>query len=103
MGIRDTNRLLPSNRLVFDLRVNAELRARFQDPGQFEAVLDEYRLSEDEKMLLRERDIGRIGELGLHPYLLPQLSRLFYGTANNTNDSAAARHYARHIVDPAAK
>lgn len=98
MGIRDTNRLLPSNRLVFDLRVNAELRARFQDPARFESVLEEYHLSDDEKMLMRERDIGRFEELGLHPYMLPQLSRLFYGAAHNTNDSAAARHYARHIV-----
>jgi hypothetical protein len=100
MGIRDTNRVLPTNRLVFDLRVDAGLRARFQDPAAFEGVLAEYGLSEDEKMLLRERDIGRIGELGLHPYMLPQLSRLFYGAARNTNESNAAQHYKRHIVDP---
>ena len=101
MGVRDTNRLLPLNRLVFDLRIDAGLRVRFQDAGSFEAVLDEYELSEDEKMLLRERDIGRIGELGLHPYMLPQLSRLFYGGKRNTNESTAAQHYKRHIVDPA--
>lgn len=99
MGVRDTNRLLPSNRLVFDLRIDAELRRRFKDPDQFEAVLEEYHLSDDEKMLMREHDVGRIGELGLHPYMLPQLTRLFYGTSHNTNDSAAARHYRRSVIE----
>ncbi|MDE3077414.1 MAG: hypothetical protein KGJ86_18505 [Chloroflexota bacterium] len=99
MGVRDTVRTLPANRLVFDLRIDAELRRRFEDPATFEGVLSEYGLSDDEKMLFRERDIARIGQMGLHPYMLPQLSRLFYGTAHNSNDSRAAQQYKKAIVD----
>ena len=40
---------------------------------------------------------SRLGELGVHPYFLPQISRLFKGGGYNHNDSEAARLYAEKM------
>jgi hypothetical protein len=98
MGIDNLDRTLPSNRLVFDLRRNRTLRQRFQQ--NIEPVMEEYALSEAEKSAWRTEDIGWLSRAGVHPYFLPQISRLFHGTAYNHNNSEAAQVYARHMVDP---
>lgn len=97
MGIRDVNRLLPSNRLLFDLRRERPLFDRFQ--LDMESVMAEYRLSEEEKEVWRSRDIKRLSELGAHPYMVPQFTRLFFGSAYNSNDSEAARQYRTAILE----
>lgn len=51
----------------------------------------DYALSEEEKRALREVDLRRPGELGVHPYSLPQAARLFRGAGHNHNESDAAR------------
>jgi hypothetical protein len=99
MGINDLDRTLASNRLVFDLRRDRTLRQRFQQ--NMEPVLDEYALSDAEKTAWRNEDIAWFAHAGVHPYFLPQISRLFHGTAYNHNNSEAAQVYARHMVDQA--
>jgi len=101
MGIRDINRLLKTNRLIFDMRRDVTLLRRFQ--SDMEAVMEEYGLTEEEKEALRARDLTRLSEMGVHPYMVPQTSRLFYGSAHNSNDSEAAQKYKAAIVDEAAK
>jgi hypothetical protein len=96
MPIADVDRTLPSNRLVFDLRRDRRLRERFQQ--NMEPVLDEYRVSADERRAWREEDIGWFAAAGVHPYFLPQISRLFHGGAYNHNSSEAAQTYAKHMV-----
>jgi hypothetical protein len=44
------------------------------------------------------QDIRKLAELGLHPYFLPQVSRLIEGSAYNHNDSPAARLYAKKLL-----
>ena len=34
-------------------------------------------------------------DLGVHQYYIPQILRLFFGTANNTNASPALERYKR--------
>ena len=97
MGIYDTDRTLPSNRMVFDVRRDMALYRRFRQ--NLEPVMEEYRLGEEEKAAWREQDIRRLGELGVHPYFLPQITRLFHGGGYNFNDSEAARMYARNMID----
>ena len=96
MPIADVDRTLPSNRLVFDLRRSRRLRERFQQ--NIEPVLDEYKLSEDERRAWRAVDIAWLARAGVHPYFLPQISRLFHGGTYNHNNSEAARTYAKHMV-----
>jgi hypothetical protein len=61
-------------------------------------VMTEYGLSEAEKQAWRRQDIRTLAELGLHPYFLPQVSRLIEGSAYNHNDSPAARLYAQKML-----
>lgn len=97
MGIANTKRELPSNRMIFDARRDPALYARFAD--KFEDIMEEYGLSEDERQAFRDLDIKRLGELGVHPYFLPQVSRLFHGGGYNHNKSVAAQVYGRSVVD----
>ena len=97
MGINDTDRTLPSNRMVFEVRRDMALYRRFRQ--NLEPVMEDYGLGEDEREAFRARDLKRLGELGVHPYFLPQISRLFHSSVDNYNDSEAARLYAEHMVD----
>jgi hypothetical protein len=95
MGILQTDRTLPANLLVFDVRRDARLRERFVN--DLEGLMAEYGLSDAERTALREIDIRKLGELGMHPYFLPQVTRLFKGAGYNHNQSAAAQLYAEKM------
>jgi hypothetical protein len=95
MGIRDTDRTLPSNRMVFELRRDAQAYEEFR--RDLEASMQRYGLSAQEKQAWREVDLATLARLGLHPYFLPQVSRLFKGGGYNHNDSDAARLYAEKM------
>lgn len=96
MSILNTDKTLPANKLIFEVRRDAALRERFAKdlPG----LMRDYGLSEEEQRALREADLKRLSELGVHPYFLPQVSRLFKGAGYNHNDSAAARLYAENML-----
>lgn len=96
MGIADVDPTLPSNRMVFEVRRDGELLQRFHE--NLEALMTEYRLSDEEKQAWRTADLGKLGKLGLRPYFLPQVSRLFLGTGYNHNRSAAAQLYAEKML-----
>ena len=96
MGIRNADRTLPPNRLVFEVRRDMAKFHRFR--GDPESVMAEYGLSEAERQAWRMQDIRRLAELGLHPYFLPQVSRLIEGGAYNHNESPAAQLYARKML-----
>jgi hypothetical protein len=96
MGIMQTDRTLPANRLIFEVRRDAALRARFRD--DLEGLMADYGLSAVEQKALREVDLQTLSDLGVHPYFLPQVSRLFKGAGYNHNDSAAAQLYAEKML-----
>lgn len=96
MSIMNTDRTLPSNRLVFEVRRDAAKRKRFLE--DLEGLMADYGLSGEEKAAFRAVDIKRLGELGVHPYFLPQVTRLFKGAGYNHNDSAAAKLYAEKML-----
>lgn len=95
MGIQNVDRTLPSNQMVFDLRRDADKYRLFQ--ADIERVMQDYGLTEAERLAWRGMDIARLAELGVHPYFLPQISRLFKGGGYNHNDSEAARLYAEKM------
>ena len=96
MGIMDTDRTLPANRLIFEVRRDRALLERFAT--DLDGLMSDYGLSEVEKKALREIDLKTLADLGLHPYFLPQVSRLFKGSGYNHNDSAAAQLYASKML-----
>ena len=93
----DTDRTLPANTLIFEVRRDRRLLERFAN--DLEALMSDYGLTEAEKKALREVDLRKLADLGLHPYFLPQVSRLFKGTGYNHNESAAAQLYASKMLD----
>ncbi len=96
MGIMDTDRTLPANRLVFEVRRDRALLERFA--SDLEGLMADYGLSEAERKAFREIDLQALAALGLHPYFLPQVSRLFKGSGYNHNESAAAQLYAAKML-----
>ena len=96
MGILDTDRTLPTNTLIFEVRRDRKLVERFA--SDLEGLMSDYGLSAEEKKALREVDLRKLADLGLHPYFLPQVSRLFKGTGYNHNESAAAQLYASKML-----
>lgn len=97
MSILNTDRTLPANKLIFEVRRDAAKRERFRN--DLEGLMRDYGLSEEEKRALREADIRRLGEMGMHPYFLPQVTRLFKGAGYNHNQSEAARLYAEKMLN----
>lgn len=95
MPIADVDRTLPSNRLIFEVRRDMNLFRKFR--ADLEGTMTAYGLSEEEKSAWRKVDIARLAQLGVHPYFLPQVSRLFHGGAYNHNDSTAAKVYADNM------
>lgn len=96
MGILDTDKTLPTNTLVYEVRRDPALLARFST--DLEGLMRDYGLSEAEKRALREVDLMALGALGVHPYFLPQIARLFKGAGYNHNESDAARLYAEKML-----
>lgn len=88
---------LPTNRLIFDVRRDNDVWPHFKE--RLEDLMERYGLSAPEREALRNVDVRRLGELGVHSYFLPQITRLFHGAANNTALSAAAQAYRQSFGD----
>ena len=43
------------------------------------------RASREEYEALRDKDVRRLNEMGVHQYYIPQILRLFYGASANSN------------------
>lgn len=97
MPIANTRRDLPANRMIFEVRRDPAKYKVFAE--KYEDIMEQYGLSEDERQAFRDLDLVRLGELGVHPYFLPQVSRLFHGAGYNHNKSAAAQAYGRSVVE----
>ena len=95
MGILNTDRTLRSNQMVFELRREPAKYAAFK--ADLEGTMAAFGLSEAERTAWRNVDIAELARLGVHPYFLPQISRLFKGGDYNHNDSDAARLYAEKM------
>ena len=96
MSILDTDKTLPTNKMIFEVRRDPALRERLR--SDLEGLMADYGLSEKEKAAFRSVDLKRLGELGVHPYFLPQVSRLFKGAGYNHNESDAAQLYAEKML-----
>jgi protocatechuate 4,5-dioxygenase alpha chain len=68
---------LASHDLIQDLKWDPRLRERFKRDEA--SVLDQYDLKPEERRAIEQRDFRRLYDLGIHPYLGGQLSRLIYG------------------------
>jgi aromatic-ring opening dioxygenase LigAB LigA subunit len=66
-------------------------------------VAREFGLSQAEYEAIRDKDVRRMRDLGVHQYYIPQILRLFFGSSNNSNASAALECYKRAFPDEFAR
>src|SRR5215470_5286747 len=95
------DKTLPLNEMIFYVRRDAALRARWQT--DLAGLAREFGLSAAEYEALRDKDVRRLHDLGVHQYYVPQILRLFYGATANANSSAALEAYHRAYPDESAR
>ena len=87
------DKTLPLNEMIFHVRRDAGLRARWLT--DLDGLAREFGLSREEHDALRDKDVRRLHELGVHQYYVPQILRLFYGASANANSHPALQAYRR--------
>src|SRR4051794_37548589 len=87
---------LQTHVLVQDLKRDRSLREQFKDDEA--AVLDRYDLKPEERQAILDRDFRSLFVLGVHPYLLGQLSRLIHGTVEGAGSSEASVALVRSLT-----
>ena len=86
---------------LFYVRRDPALRARWLT--DLEGLAREFGLSRAEYEAIRDKDPKRLMDLGVHQYYVPQILRLFFGAAHNTNASAALECYKRAFPEETAR
>ena len=92
-NVERCDKTLPLNEMIFYVRRDAALRARWLT--DLEGLAREFGLSAGECDALRAKDVRRLHDLGVHQYYVPQILRLFHGAAQNTNASPALELYKK--------
>ena len=87
------DKTLPLNEMMFYVRRDRDLRDRWL--RDLEGLAREFGLSRAEYEALRDQDVRRLHELGVHQYYVPQILRLFYGASGNANTHPALEAYQR--------
>src|SRR6266403_539396 len=100
-NVERCDKTLPTNEMIYHVRRDAALRARFLT--DLEGLAREFGLSRAEYEAVRDKDPRRMMDLGVHQYYVPQILRLFFGSAHNSNASAALECYQRAYPEETAK
>src|SRR5262249_16938748 len=87
--------------MMFYVRRDGRLRERWN--SDLEGIARALGLSRAEYEALRDKDVRRLHELGVHQYYVPQILRLFYGASMNTNNHPALEAYKRAYPEEAAR
>jgi aromatic-ring opening dioxygenase LigAB LigA subunit len=99
-NVERCDKTLPLNEMIFYIRRDAALRDRWN--RDLEGLARDFGLSPEEYEALRDRDVRRLNEMGVHQYYIPQILRLFYGASANTNSHPALEAYKRAYPEEAA-
>jgi hypothetical protein len=100
-NVERCDKTLPTNEMMFYVRRDAGLRARWLT--DLEGLAREFGLGRDEYEAIRDKDPRRLMDLGVHQYYVPQILRLFFGAAQNSNASAALECYRRAFPEETAR
>ena len=92
-NVDKVDRTLPLNEMIYYVRKDAALRRRFAE--DLEGLARQFGLSAEELDALRDKDVKRLSDLGVHQYYLPQIFRLFYGTKAASNAHPALEAWKR--------
>jgi protocatechuate 4,5-dioxygenase alpha chain len=100
-NVERCDKTLPLNEMMFHVRRDAALRRRWTD--DFEGLARDFGLGRAEIDAVLAKDPRRLMDLGVHQYYVPQILRLFFGAAQNSNASAALDCYKRAYPEETAQ
>ena len=100
-NVERCDKTLPVNEMIFHVRRDPALRARFLT--DLEGLAREFGLSRPEYEAVRDKDPRRMMDLGVHQYYVPQILRLFFGNAQNSNSSETLECYKRAFPEETAR
>jgi len=100
-NVERCDKTLPLNEMIFYVRRDPRLRARWT--ADLPGLAREFGLSQEEYEAVRDRDVRRLNEMGVHQYYIPQILRLFYGASANTNTHPALEAYRRAYPEETAR
>ena len=92
-NVERVDKTLPANEMVYYVRKDAALRERWKT--DLEGICNDFRLSQEEYVALREMNPKVLLDMGVHQYLIPHLLRLTYGETNMTNNHPALTAYQK--------
>lgn len=95
------DKTLPLNEMMYHVRRDPTLRTRWQT--DLAGLAHEFGLSAAEYEALRDKDVRRLHEIGVHQYYVPQILRLFFGASANTNAHPALEAYKRAYPEESAR
>ena len=95
------DKTLPVNEMMYHVRRDAALRARWLT--DLEGIARQFGLSREEYEAVRDKDVRRLHEMGVHQYYVPQILRLFYGASANSNSHPALEAYKRAYPEETAR
>jgi protocatechuate 4,5-dioxygenase alpha chain len=87
--------------MMYAVRKDPVLRARWKT--DLEGLCHEFGLSRAEYEAIRDKDPRRLMDLGVHQYYVPQILRLFFGNAQNSNSSETLECYKRAFPEETAR
>lgn len=100
-NVERCDKTLPLNEMMYSVRKDAALRERWKT--DLEGLSRQFGLSRDEYEALRDKDVRRLNDMGVHQYYIPQILRLFYGASLNSNNHPALEAYRRAFPEETAK
>jgi Aromatic-ring-opening dioxygenase LigAB, LigA subunit len=100
-NVERCDKTLALNEMIFYVRRDARLRERWKT--DLEALAREFGLSRAEYEALRDQDLRRLNDMGVHQYYLPQILRLFHGASANSNSHPALEAYKRAFPEETAR
>ena len=98
-NVERCDKTLPVNEMIYYVRRDAALRERWN--RDLEGLARDFGLSREEYEAVRDKDVRRMHELGVHQYYVPQILRLFYGASANSNSHPALEAYKRAYPEEA--
>jgi hypothetical protein len=99
-NVERCDKTLPVNEMIYYVRRDAALRERWNH--DLEGIAREFGLSREEYEAVRDKDVRRLNDMGVHQYYIPQILRLFYGASANSNSHPALEAYKRAYPEEAA-
>jgi hypothetical protein len=100
-NVERCDKTLPVNEMIYHVRRDKSLRDRWT--SDLEGLAREFDLSREEYEAVRDKDVRRLNEMGVHQYLIPQILRLFFGASANTNAHPALEAYKRAFPEETAR